>query len=241
MVLPGLYVCVVILLHQSRIKAEGDIDVLMTTNPDQQQEIVDMHNSLRRAVDPPARNMLKMEWNDQLAKNSQKWANKCALDHSSKSSRKMNGTNSGENLYMSTAPNSWSKAIQAWYDEVHDFEHGYGAIWQDAVVGHYTQVVWYLSYKVGCAVAKCPNKKYTYYYVCQYSPAGNRKDLMHTPYAEGKPCEDCPKNCDDGLCTNPCTEKDMYSNCPQLKEEWGCEISLMSNCKASCKCTTEIK
>lgn len=46
----------------------------------------------------------------------------------------------GENLYMSTAPSSWSDAIQAWYDEVKDFKYGVGATTKGAVIGHYTQV-----------------------------------------------------------------------------------------------------
>lgn len=46
----------------------------------------------------------------------------------------------GENLYMSTAPSSWSDAIQAWYDEVKDFKYGVGATTEGAVIGHYTQV-----------------------------------------------------------------------------------------------------
>lgn len=46
----------------------------------------------------------------------------------------------GENLYMSTAPSSWSDAIQAWYNEEKDFKYGVGATTKDAVIGHYTQV-----------------------------------------------------------------------------------------------------
>lgn len=46
----------------------------------------------------------------------------------------------GENLFMSTAPFSWSDAIQAWYNEEKDFEYGTGAKTRGAVIGHYTQV-----------------------------------------------------------------------------------------------------
>lgn len=46
----------------------------------------------------------------------------------------------GENLYMSTAPSSWSDSIQAWYNEEKDFKYGTGATTANAVIGHYTQV-----------------------------------------------------------------------------------------------------
>lgn len=38
----------------------SDLDPYMTTNVNQQKEIVDKHNSLRRAVQPPASNMVRM-------------------------------------------------------------------------------------------------------------------------------------------------------------------------------------
>lgn len=41
---------------------------------------------------------------------------------------------------MSSGPFPWSNVIQAWYDEVKNFEYGTGAKPQGAVTGHYTQV-----------------------------------------------------------------------------------------------------
>lgn len=46
----------------------------------------------------------------------------------------------GENLFMSTAPFSWPRVVQVWYNEEKDFKHGIGAIRPGAVTGHYTQV-----------------------------------------------------------------------------------------------------
>ncbi|XP_058881926.1 cysteine-rich venom protein Cau1-like [Acipenser ruthenus] len=147
----------------------------------------------------------------------------------------------GENLYMSSSADSWDMAVQAWYDEVKDFKYGVGST-NGAVVGHYTQVVWYRSNKVGCAVAHCPGSKYEYFYVCQYCPPGNDQNLLPTPYKAGPSCGDCPNACEDKLCTNPCSYSDMYSNCPTLKGTFGCgHPSVLAWCPASCKCTNEIK
>ncbi|KFP05464.1 Serotriflin, partial [Calypte anna] len=173
---------------------------LSTSRADQQQLIVDKHNALRRAVNPPARNMMKMEWNTAAAENAREWANQCTLRHSTAAMRATD-KRCGENLYMSTAPSSWSRAIDAWYNEEKNFEYGTGANPEGSVIGHYTQVVWYNSYEVGCAIAYCPNKKFKYYYVCHYCPAGNLRHLIPTPYKKGEPCGDCPNACEDGLCS----------------------------------------
>nr|XP_037862087.1 cysteine-rich secretory protein 3 [Chlorocebus sabaeus] len=112
---------------------------LLTTQTQVQREIVNKHNELRRAVSPPASNMLKMEWNKEAAANAQKWAKQCNYRHSNPKDRKTS-LKCGENLYMSSAPNSWSQAIQSWFDEYKDFDFGVGPKTPSAVVGHYTQV-----------------------------------------------------------------------------------------------------
>ncbi|XP_053140251.1 serotriflin-like [Hemicordylus capensis] len=213
-----------------------------TTTAEQQKAIVDKHNALRREVEPTARNMLRMEWNSEASENARSWAAQCTLSHSPSNQRIVNEVECGENLYMSTAPQSWSTAIQSWYDEKKNFKYGIGAVHPNDVVGHYTQVVWYSSYQIGCAAASCPNATYQYYYVCHYCPAGNVVGSLKMPYASGPSCEDCPTACDNGLCTNPCKYVDMYSNCADLAKSPGCQNPMVQvSCQASCQCTSEIK
>ncbi|XP_045398114.1 cysteine-rich secretory protein 2 [Lemur catta] len=214
---------------------------LLTTQTQVQIEIVNKHNELRRAVSPPASNMLKMEWNREASANAQKWANKCTLEHSDPEDRKTS-TKCGENLYMSSDPTSWSNAIQSWYDESQDFQYGVGQKQPDKITGHYTQLVWYSSYLVGCGIAYCPNQDFLkYYYVCQYCPAGNNVAKKSTPYQQGAPCASCPDNCEKGLCTNSCQYEDLLSNCDSLKKTAGCEHELLKEkCKASCLCENKI-
>ncbi|XP_067325588.1 serotriflin-like [Anolis sagrei] len=204
--------------------------------------IVNKHNSLRRSVSPTASNMLKMEWNDKVAVNAKKWADKCTQEHSPPAERTVDGIQCGENLFMSTAATSWDVVIQAFYDEVKDFKYGTGPTSPNAVIGHFTQVVWYRSYQVACDFASCPNGRFPFYYVCQYFPAGNIAHLIPTPYKAGPPCGDCPNACDNGLCTNPCKHHDKYSNCASLAKQPGCDYgNMMKECAASCLCKTEIK
>uniref|UniRef100_A0A8C0IVF9 Cysteine rich secretory protein 2 n=1 Tax=Chelonoidis abingdonii TaxID=106734 RepID=A0A8C0IVF9_CHEAB len=193
---------------------------LSADNINQQKEIVDKHNALRRRVMPTASNMLRMEWSPAAAKNAKSWANECTLSHSPPNKRTT--MDCGENLYMSTAPNSWSNAIQTWYNEVGHFIYGIGSTIPNAMIGHYTQVVWYRSYQIGCAIAFCPQRFYKYYYVCHY----------------------CPAYCGafSPSSSNPCKYVDIYLNCPNLKVFPGCTNSMINViCPASCRCTTEIK
>ncbi|XP_041660842.1 cysteine-rich secretory protein 2-like [Cheilinus undulatus] len=201
-------------------------------------EIVNKHNELRRNVQPTASNMLKMSWNSEAAANAQKWASTCAMKHSTKVSRKISSSGCGENLYLSKKRDSWSDAIQSWYDEVNDWRYGEGSI-NGRVVGHFTQVDWYRSNHIGCGMAYCPNTDYKYFYVCQYCPPGNYE--LTKPYKKGPSCGDCPNDCEDGLCTNPCRYTDRYGNCAFLKKRYGCRHRTVAAwCPATCKCITEI-
>ncbi|XP_037376800.1 cysteine-rich secretory protein 3-like [Talpa occidentalis] len=215
---------------------------LSTSKTHVQREIVDQHNEKRRTVSPPASNMLKMDWSSEAAMNAQNWANKCTLSHSVIMDREISTSHCGENLFMASYPAPWSQAIQSWYDEHHDFIYGQGPKSPDEVVGHYTQVVWFSSYLVGCGMAYCPNQKsLKYFYVCQYCPSGNLKSKIKTPYKQGKPCASCPNDCDNGLCTNSCKYQDDYSNCNDLVAMVGCNHQITKySCKATCQCQNNI-
>ncbi|NWW90257.1 CRIS2 protein, partial [Rhynochetos jubatus] len=215
-------------------------DVLSTSKADQQKLIVDKHNTLRRGVNPTASNMRKMEWSPAAAKNAQNWANRCTLSHSPPNMRKTNVT-CGENLFMSSGPFTWPDVIQVWYNEGKDFTYGIGANRIGAVIVHYTQLIWYNSCQVGCAVSYCPKNQFNYIYVCQYCSERNNAMQIATPYKSGPKCADCPGHCDRGLCTNPCKYQDVFGNCRNLKILFSCNHSLVKEkCPATCRCTTQI-
>ncbi|XP_027664457.2 cysteine-rich secretory protein 2 [Falco cherrug] len=205
-----------------------------------QKEILDQHNEIRRSVIPTASNMLKMVWSEKAAKNAKKWANKCGMEVSPSNQRVINGVTCGENILLSSYLKTWPEVIQAWHSQSSNFKYGLGAIKKNANIGSYTQLIWYNSYQVGCAVAYCPRSELKYFYVCQYCPAGNNVMQIATPYKSGPKCADCPGHCDKGLCTNPCKYKDSFENCRELKTLLTCSNSLMKKCPATCKCTTEI-
>jgi hypothetical protein len=66
--------------------------------------------------------------------------------------------------------------------------------------GHYTQVVWADTYKVGCGFTafRGSNGWYSKLYVCNYGPGGNI--IGGTMYKKGTACSQCSSTCDNGLC-----------------------------------------
>uniref|UniRef100_A0A2K6GG24 Cysteine rich secretory protein 3 n=1 Tax=Propithecus coquereli TaxID=379532 RepID=A0A2K6GG24_PROCO len=184
---------------------------VLTSRKEVQREIVDKHNELRRAVSPPASNMLKMEWNSQTAANAQKWANQCTYQHSTAQFRRT--STCGENLFMSSAITSWSSAIQNWDDEKYDLIFAVGPKTPNAVVGHYTQVK---------GRSKTPSA------LSKYLPS-----MLHINLYENVSVEI--------INSNVCKYEDKYSNCKQLKEQLGCTHQLVKDsCKAACNCQNKI-
>uniref|UniRef100_A0A8D0GNV6 SCP domain-containing protein n=1 Tax=Sphenodon punctatus TaxID=8508 RepID=A0A8D0GNV6_SPHPU len=177
------------------------------------EECVSMHNKFRSQVNPPASNMHYMSWDPDLAKTAKGWAKKCHFRHNpdlkipGKAHPKF--TSAGENIWTGSMPIfSVSKAITNWYEEVKDYNYVSNSC--TGICGHYTQVVWATSYKVGCAVHFCPrvtdfSGPNAAHFICNYGPAGN---YQTRPYKTGTACSECPgEKCGNKLCGNPDQDK----------------------------------
>ncbi|KAM4040511.1 serotriflin-like [Anomaloglossus baeobatrachus] len=228
-----------LMAHVVQIQASDPLARLLTTNPAVQKDIVDLMNKLRRGVQPTARNMLKTEWSEEAAENARRWANTCSLKHSPPEQRRTKRYSCGENIFKASYNATWNEATMAFYNECKDFKFGFGAKTPLAIIGHYTQLVWATSWEIGCAVARCPGKEYEYFYVCQQCPAGNIGS-GNCPYRPGQTCGDCPNNCEDGLCNNPCLTENVYSNCNKLTNYCTMMKNVADGCGASCTCKDKI-
>ncbi|KAG8445811.1 hypothetical protein GDO86_010555, partial [Hymenochirus boettgeri] len=144
----------------------------------------------------------------------------------------------GENLFMSSYPATWAEAITALHSEYSDFEFGKGPKVPNAMIGHYTQIMWYSSYLIGCYVERCLDAEFEYYFVCHYCPAGNINDKIATPYKSGPTCADCPKSCENGLCSKSLFMQDTYANCKDFRTGNTCDMYkfIRDACPASCFC-----
>ncbi|XP_051885748.1 glioma pathogenesis-related protein 1-like [Pristis pectinata] len=196
------------------VGATIDID-----NEDFIRECVNTHNLYRSQVDPPASDMLYMSWDRILAEAALAWSKKCWFEHNSdlKKPWKLHPVfrTIGENIYVQTGSTlNVPAAIKSWYDEVQHYN--YDSRRCTRVCGHYTQLVWASSYKVGCAVHTCPggitdfHPQLSTIFVCDYGPPGN---YQRHPYLKGKACTQCPDSwCENKLCRNATREMTSDSN-----------------------------
>ena len=119
-----------------------------------------------------------------LANGAAAYAVQLALTNSFQHSDRHARPGTGENLWMGTRGYySYEAMVGGWASEQRDFVPGiFPAVsrsgnWEN--VGHYTQMVWPTTTRVGCAVASNARNDYL---VCRYSPAGNI-DGRPVPYA----------------------------------------------------------
>ncbi len=126
------------------------------------------HNAVRQAVSPAADPPLPdLTWGDDLAAVAQTVADTCVFEHS--------GNDFGENLYAGTGTPTIQDAVDAWASEVADYDYDSNGC--SGVCGHYTQIVWRDTTRVGCAFADCETLQGAgfggRYWVCEYDPPGN--------------------------------------------------------------------
>jgi hypothetical protein len=77
----------------------------------------------------------------------------------------------GENIYGSSGNNATpADAMTLWMKEAPNYDYASGAIGN---AGHYTQVVWRASVRIGCAIVDCPALTYHNTVICDYAPGGN--------------------------------------------------------------------
>jgi hypothetical protein len=132
--------------------------------------ILAAHNGERARAGVPA-----LVWDDALGTAAASYATHMAMTgrfaHSDRSLRR--GT--GENLWMGThGAFSVEAMVGGWASEKRFFRAGMfpnvsrTGDWED--VGHYTQMIWPTTQRVGCALASTPRVDYL---VCRYAGAGN--------------------------------------------------------------------
>ena len=136
-----------------------------------QRSVIVIHNRERAAVGTaPA------SWDDDLAASALAYAETMArtgrFEHAV---QPMNASRQGENLFTgSRDAYGYAEMLGYWVAEKKDFIDGptpqfsRTGRWQD--VGHYTQMVWRSSIRVGCALASNATDDYL---VCRYAAPGN--------------------------------------------------------------------
>ncbi|XP_069122302.1 cysteine-rich secretory protein 2-like [Argopecten irradians] len=144
----------------------------------------------------PGSNIWKIHWDESLARLAQALSDKCVFKHTNLNFG--NGTRVGQNLAVIKGSNhTIEKVVQLFYNEKSDYDiNGHSFVDFD-LVGHYLQLEYWDTVKVGCGVTFCPILhlpdhgdvwQNAYYWACDYWPPLHSKTR---PYQIGEPCTQC--------------------------------------------------
>ncbi len=155
--------------------AGGVVVVPIVEEPTELAGITAAHNAVREAHGVPP-----LEWDPVLAGIAQAWADSCVdveyppglIDHNPNRSDGY-PTYVGENVFGSGSVPTGQEVVDLWASEEANYDYDTNSCADNAMCGHYTQVVWAETTHVGCALGHCPGLAYEYVVVCDYGPGGN--------------------------------------------------------------------
>lgn len=125
----------------------------------------------------------QLSYSPELARSAQGWANHlkqsrhCQMLHSQPQGRY------GENIFWASAliwPDGRketrkvqpAEVVNSWGSEKADYDYASNTCATGTSCGHYTQIIWRYTSRVGCGMAICGDS-HEQVWVCRYSPAGN--------------------------------------------------------------------
>lgn len=153
------------------------------TNPlgqDQIDAFVAAHNQARSGplTPPPSPPLSPVSWDAALADVAFNYLGRCQgtslVNHNANRTADyaaLGGSGYvGENIYATTGTATPADAVTLWMAEASSYDYASGDF---GTAGHYTQVVWRASVRIGCAIVDCPSIQYHDNVLCDYAPGGN--------------------------------------------------------------------
>lgn len=122
--------------------------------------VLDRHNTYRARHGAQA-----LRWDSALEGTASAYARRCNCNPLRHSGRH------GENLGVGFA--SEEAAVDFWYNENSAYDYANPDMSNFHAWGHFSQVVWLGSQRLGCASARCDCGGWRSNFVCHYAPAGN--------------------------------------------------------------------
>jgi len=150
---------------------ERSVTIPPSTQSNNAKDALTKHNQIRLGLSIPP-----LVWDESLVKSAQSHANYLAsrgkFEHAS--------SGYGENLYGASYQASYLDAITSWSAEKQNYNYATNRC--QGICGHYTQIVWRNSQRLGCAKATYRTGRFQggVVIVCRYDPIGNYRG--HRPY-----------------------------------------------------------
>lgn len=143
--------------------------------PAQLAGITALHNQVRADV-----GVAPLTWDPALAQIAQDWADRCVdqsapiglVDHNDGRSDTYPAY-VGENIFGASGPATPEAAVNLWESEKQFYDYNSNSCAANQACGHYTQIVWANSTKLGCGISSCAGLAYGNTIVCDYAPGGN--------------------------------------------------------------------
>ncbi len=157
-------------------KSEIEFNTGSNFSSDEAEAILRIHNEARTEVGVPP-----LEWSGEIAAFCQEWTDHlangcCCLQHRPKSG--IWTQKYGENGYSGTyGYHGVESAMNSWLSEKSKYTGHVLSTANWSLAGHYTQMVWSSSRRIGCGKSRCGNKIIIF---CNYYPPGNY--LGRKPY-----------------------------------------------------------
>jgi len=171
------WAAVLLVAHAVHGAAASDVIFIASfgAEPPAVLDITAAHNAVRAAV-----GVGPIFWDERLAATAQAWANQCIdldppaglIDHNSNRSVGYPWY-VGENVAGTTGLITGQLAVDIWAAELADYDYTSNTCASGKVCGHYTQIVWANSVRLGCGMSTCPALTYKSSIVCNYGPGGN--------------------------------------------------------------------
>ncbi|XP_042653650.1 C-type lectin domain family 18 member A-like [Tyto alba] len=229
--------------------------------------VLSLHNKLRSKVHPPAANMQKLEWDEELGRLAGARAASCLEGPAPPLTPQLGWS---ETLLPASA-GGFAAVLERWFAEARRYDYGTGRCTGNATCHHYTQLVWATAGQLGCGRHLCTGGRGPRQaFACAYSPGGNWEvaGTPVLPYKRGPWCSLCTaglsgcfKSWDHGggLCEvprNPCRMScrnsgrlDMGScqcACPPGYTGRYCQVRCSGQClhgkfrKEECSCLCDV-
>ncbi|XP_072202729.1 C-type lectin domain family 18 member A-like isoform X4 [Excalfactoria chinensis] len=177
--------------------------------------VLSLHNKLRSKVQPPAANMQKLEWSEELAQLAVARVAACLEGPSPPAAPQLGWSEA----LLPVGAGGFVELLERWFAEGRRYDYGAARCAGSATCRHYTQLVWATAGRLGCGRQLCAGSRgHSQAFACAYSPGGNWElaGAPIVPYQHGPWCSLCTaglSGCfkswdhEGGLCEvprNPC-------------------------------------